>query len=63
MVPVRHSFFLARGLARVLSDGALRSRLQAAGPEAVRPFAWPALAAKILDQLGLGDGVPAAARN
>ncbi len=61
VVPVRHPFFLARGLARVLSDAPLRARLQAAGPEAVRPFAWPALAAKILEQLGLGDGVPAAA--
>jgi glycosyltransferase involved in cell wall biosynthesis len=59
VVPVRHSWFLARGLARVLSDDALRARLSAAGPPAVRPFAWPALAAKILDQLGLKGGVPA----
>ncbi|MEP7028627.1 MAG: glycosyltransferase family 4 protein [Candidatus Eisenbacteria bacterium] len=62
VVPIRHSFFLARGLARVLSDPALRARLQAAGPGAVRPYAWPILAGKILDQLGLGEGVPAGAR-
>lgn len=53
VVGLRHPWFLARGLARVLSDDALRARLQAAGPAAVTPFAWPALAAKILDQLGL----------
>jgi len=63
VVPVRHSWFLARGLARVLADDALRTRLSAAGPAAVRPFAWPVLAAKILDQLGLGAGVPADARD
>ena len=53
VVPLRHPWFLARGLSRVLADDALRARLQAAGPAAVRPFAWPVLAAKILDQLGL----------
>jgi glycosyltransferase involved in cell wall biosynthesis len=58
VVGVRHPWFLARGIARVLGDDALRARLQAAGPAAVRPFAWPALAAKILVQLGLERGVP-----
>ena len=58
VVGLRHPWFLARGLARVLGDGALRARLQAAGPLAVRPFAWPKLAAKILVQLGLERGVP-----
>jgi glycosyltransferase involved in cell wall biosynthesis len=58
VVPVRHPFFLARALTRVLGDAPLRARLQAAGPAAVRPFAWSVLAAKILEQLGLGDGVP-----
>jgi glycosyltransferase involved in cell wall biosynthesis len=58
VVPVRHPWFLARGLGRVLADDALRARLSAAGPGAVRPFAWPVLAAKILDQLGLGAAVP-----
>jgi glycosyltransferase involved in cell wall biosynthesis len=61
VVPVRHPWFLARGLARVLGDDALRARLSAAGPAAVLPFAWPVLAAKILDQLGLGAGVPTGA--
>lgn len=54
VVGVRHPWFLARGLSKVLGDDALRARLQAAGPEAVRPFAWTELAAKILTQLGLG---------
>jgi glycosyltransferase involved in cell wall biosynthesis len=58
VVPVRHPWFLARGLARVLGDDALRARLQAAGPAAVRPFAWDVLAAKLLVQLGLERGVP-----
>jgi glycosyltransferase involved in cell wall biosynthesis len=58
VVGIRHPWFLARGLARVLGDDALRDRLQAAGPRAVRPFAWPLLAAKILVQLGLERGVP-----
>ena len=32
-------------------------------PAAVRPFAWPILAAKILVQLGLEGGVPDSFRN
>jgi len=56
VVGLRHPFFLARGLAKVLGDDALRARLQQAGPDAVRPFAWPELAAKILEQLGLSRG-------
>ncbi len=58
VVPFRHPFFIARGIARVLSDDGLKARLSAAGPAAVRPFAWPVLAAKILVQLGLERGVP-----
>lgn len=63
VVPFRHPFFLARGIARVLSDDRLRARLSAAGPAAVRPFAWPVLAAKILRQLGLAAGVPQGLRD
>jgi glycosyltransferase involved in cell wall biosynthesis len=62
VVRVRHPWFLERGIARVLEDQALRARLQAAGPAAVRPFAWPVLAAKILRQIGLERGVPESIR-
>lgn len=48
----RNSWALGRGIGRVLADDALRAKLQASGPPAVRPFAWPVLAAKILAQLG-----------
>jgi glycosyltransferase involved in cell wall biosynthesis len=58
VVGIRHPWFLARGLARVLGDDALRGKLQAAGPAAVRPFAWPVLAAKILGAARARAGIP-----
>ena len=47
----RHPWFLRRQLRRVLTQPALRERLSAAGPGAAVPWAWPRLAAKLLDQL------------
>jgi len=47
----RHAWFVARALDRVAGDAALRARLQAAGPGAAAPFAWPLLAEKILAQV------------
>ncbi len=47
----RHPWFVGRAIERVLGDAALRAQLQAAGPGAAAPFAWPVLAAKILAQL------------
>jgi glycosyltransferase involved in cell wall biosynthesis len=51
VVRVRHPFFLRRAIRRALDDAALRERLAAAGPAAAAPWAWPALAAKLLDQV------------
>jgi glycosyltransferase involved in cell wall biosynthesis len=48
----RFAFLLERAVRRALGDGALRARLQAAGPGAAAPFAWAVLAAKILEQVG-----------
>jgi glycosyltransferase involved in cell wall biosynthesis len=58
VVPFRHPWFLARALGRALADPALRARLGAAGVEEARRHSWPALAAKLLVQLGHGDAVP-----
>jgi glycosyltransferase involved in cell wall biosynthesis len=52
VVPIRHSFFLKRAIARVLGDEALRSRLAAAGPATAAEWTWERLAAKLLAQLG-----------
>jgi len=54
VVRFRLAFLLERAVRRVLTEDALRARLQAAGPGAARPFAWPALADKILAQLAPG---------
>ena len=47
----RHPYFLRRAIRRLLADAALRERLAAAGPASAEPWAWPRLAAKLLDQL------------
>lgn len=51
LVAWRHPFFLAPAIRRLLADAALRERLSAAGPASAEPWAWPRLAAKLLDQL------------
>jgi glycosyltransferase involved in cell wall biosynthesis len=58
VVRVRHPWFLARGLERLLGDDGLRARLARAGAAEARRHGWPDLAARILVQAGLGDGVP-----
>jgi glycosyltransferase involved in cell wall biosynthesis len=50
LVTWRHPWFLRRAIARVLRDAALRGRLGAAGPASAEPWAWPALAEKLLRQ-------------
>lgn len=50
LVAWRHPFFLRRAIKRVLADTALRERLSAAGPASAEPWAWPALAEKLLRQ-------------
>jgi len=61
VVRIRHPWFLARALVRALGDLGLRERLAAAGRVEIERHGWPQLAAKLLLQLGLGAGVPAAA--
>lgn len=51
LVAWRHELFLGRALRRVLTDGALRESLAAAGPASAAPWAWDALAAKLLAQV------------
>jgi glycosyltransferase involved in cell wall biosynthesis len=58
----RHPWFLGRALERVLGDADLRARLGAAGRAEALRHGWPALAARILVQAGLGAGVPPAVR-
>lgn len=48
----RQPFALRPLIARVLRDAALRERLGAAGPATAAAWAWEALAAKLLAQLG-----------
>ncbi|MBI5171165.1 MAG: glycosyltransferase family 4 protein [Candidatus Eisenbacteria bacterium] len=50
LVAWRHPFFLRRAIRRVLTDGALRERLAAAGPASAEPWGWPVLAEKLLRQ-------------
>ena len=54
LVTLRHPWTLRAAVARVLRDATLRERLAAAGPASAAPWAWPALARKILDQLPAG---------
>jgi glycosyltransferase involved in cell wall biosynthesis len=51
LVTWRHPWFVRRAAKRLLTDGALRERLAAAGPASAAPWAWPVLAAKLLAQL------------
>lgn len=51
LVAWRHEWFLRRAIRRVMRDEALRTRLSAAGPASAEPWAWPALARKLLAQL------------
>ncbi|MEO6462274.1 MAG: glycosyltransferase family 4 protein [Candidatus Eisenbacteria bacterium] len=59
VVRLRHPFFLARALDRALSEPGLRDRLADAGRREIERYSWPALAAKLLDGLGLARGIPA----
>ncbi|MEO5987343.1 MAG: glycosyltransferase [Candidatus Eisenbacteria bacterium] len=47
----RQEWFLRGAIHRMLTDEALRERLSAAGPASAEPWAWPALARKLLSQL------------
>jgi glycosyltransferase involved in cell wall biosynthesis len=51
VVPVRHPWFLARGLRRVLGDEALRESLGARATEATPPWSWDRVARRLLEQL------------
>ncbi len=51
VVPVRHAWLMARAARRLLSDEALRTRLEAAAPAAAIPWSWDRLATRLLDQL------------
>lgn len=51
LVTWRHEWFLRAAIRRLLTDEALRLRLSAAGPASAEPWAWPALARKLLAQL------------
>ncbi|MEY4070403.1 MAG: hypothetical protein RL721_1017 [Candidatus Eisenbacteria bacterium] len=51
LVTWRHPWFLQRALRRLLTDATLRDRLAAAGPASAQPWAWPALARRILAQI------------
>ena len=47
VVPLRHPFFLRRGLEALTSDAALAARLREAALAHVRGYAWP----RVVDQL------------
>ncbi len=49
VIPLRHPWFIARAVARLLRDRTLRERLGARGPEAAAPWSWDRLARKLLD--------------
>ena len=51
VVPVRHPWFLRRGIRRVLEDAAVRRSLRAAGPAAAAPWSWERLATKLIEQV------------
>ena len=48
----RNSWSLKGAIRRLLTDAALRGRLSASGPASAAPWAWDALARRILVQLG-----------
>jgi len=50
VVPVRHPWFVARAVARLLRDPGLRARLGAAGPAEAARWRWDSLAARLLQQ-------------
>lgn len=49
LVPPRDSAALASSIARLLESDALRSRFSAAGLQKARDYAWPQVAARVLD--------------
>lgn len=51
LVVLRHPWMIRRALRRVLADAHLRERLSAAGPGSAAPWAWDALASKLLAQV------------
>lgn len=51
LITWRNEWSLHRAIRRVLCDEPLRVRLSAAGPASAEPWAWPALARKLLAQL------------
>ena len=54
LVPYGEDAALAEAIARVLTDGALRARLERAGIEWAQRFTWPECAARSLDALLAG---------
>ncbi|HTM57981.1 MAG TPA: glycosyltransferase family 4 protein [Candidatus Udaeobacter sp.] len=63
LVTLRHPWLLERAIRRLLREPALRSRLSAAGPGTAAAWTWDRLAGKLLDQLGVSEGAPAAMRS
>lgn len=51
LVAWRHEWFIRGAVKRLLTDEALRLRLSAAAPASAEPWAWPALARKLLSQI------------
>lgn len=51
VIPARHPFFIARAVRRLLTDAALRQRLQEAGPPAAARWSWNRLATRLLEQV------------
>ena len=51
LVSWRHPWFLRRAISRLLTNASLRQRLERSGPISAEPWAWPRLAAKLLEQL------------
>ena len=47
----RHPFFLGRAIREVLTDAALRERLEHAAPRDLERWSWPVLAEKLLRQI------------
>lgn len=51
LLSFRHPWWLRRAIRSLLLDAKLREHLSAAGPASAAPWAWPALARRILAQL------------